>query len=136
MSRFSSSFSSKASYRVREKKKKYKLREILNLFFFLILDFFVVVWLNSSISLSSFLSLLSSLSSLSSLVSRSIAHTSDAARGYRWCPTNVTRDNIQPSSIDQSNPMLETCKLKPWWGPPIATGNMNILQMWHRYVIL
>ena len=32
--------------------------------------------------------------------------------------------------------MLETCKLKPWWGPPIATGNMNILQMWNRYGIL
>jgi hypothetical protein len=33
-------------------------------------------------------------------------------RGYRWCPTNVTRDNIQPNENDMLVPMLETCKLK------------------------
>jgi hypothetical protein len=68
----------------------------------------------------------------SKLATTAIAHTNDAERGYRWCPTNVSRDALLPNEDDLQNPKLEMCTLIPWWGPPRGVEGMGTIRSWSR----
>lgn len=62
----------------------------------------------------------------------SLAMMPQTERGYRWCPTNVSRDGIMPSAEDLRNPKLERCLLVPWWGPASGTDKMATVALWDR----
>ena len=59
----------------------------------------------------------------------SLATMSQAGRGYRWCPTNVSG---MDSAVDgrSAESEAEPCLLIPWWGPQSGTGTMHTLALW------
>lgn len=64
----------------------------------------------------------------------SFVHLSERARGMRWCPSNVSRDTLQPNAADLAVPMLEQCELIPWWAPPHQSSGRRVTtdSVWAR----